>query len=186
MIPYEELAAALERWRIRNGLPGTPPLFADGPRLSTMAPAAVASYAPPAVTYAAPPVSSGPAAAAYAARPVPAMPPPPSAQTLDEDVDEFAEDDVLDEGHLDTEGPDFAMAFDDSAKAKARATATTSADDDRESTLMGGTDPGIVPPPAAWPEAHNVHINGGRQAATVVDDDDDGSTVVGGGKPPTR
>ena len=95
MIAFEELVAALDRWRIRNGLPGMLPLFADGPR---QAGAAVASYTAPAATYApppssytapvasyAPPVVAAPAPAPYVPRTAPPMPPPPSSENLDED-----------------------------------------------------------------------------------------------------
>lgn len=217
MIAYEELAAALERWRIRNGLPGTPPLFADGPRAagtasgSYTAPAAsyaapAASYAAPAATYAPPAASYAPPAASYARAPAPvpaAAPrtsppsPPPSAETIDEDL---ADADVLDEDHLDNDGPDFAVGFDSGAHASGtrRAQAGMTSDDEREAAVLGGTDPGIVPPPAdVWPEAANYAPNEAtaatnygwgqgnepRPPATVAaddDDDDDGGTLVNG------
>lgn len=204
MIAYEELAAALERWRIRNGLPGTPPLFADGPM--RLASAAAAAPAPPA-TYAPPPAYAPPVAAEpYAAPPERRAPPPPPPpgfesvnETMDEDVSEFAEADVVDEAHdadgdaegdaddeahLDTDGPDFAMSFATSpAELAARAEAAAMNDDDaREAALLGVTDPGIVPPPAdAWPDAAGYqtgdaggHAWGqppGRAAATTIDDE---------------
>jgi hypothetical protein len=196
MIAYEELAAALERWRIRNGLPGTPPLFADGPRTAVPPVAAyappVAAYAPPVAAYAPPPAPPP----APAPRPAPPIAPPPSSETIDDDLD------VLDEDHLDNDGPDFVMGF-DSAPAKAAALPGLTDDDAREASLIGGTDPGIVPPPAddVWPEAAGYQpgdatasagYGWGEQAgsgpppapkplaAVVDDDDDDGGTLVNG------
>lgn len=219
MIAYEELAAALERWRIRNGLPGTPPLFADGARTSAApaaqyaapaapyaAPVAYAAPAAPAAPYAAPAASYAPPAAARApAAPPAAAPrtappsPPPSAETIDDDL---ADADVLDEDHLDNDGPDFAVGFDSGAHATAgrRPQAGMTSDDEREAAVLGGTDPGIVPPADAWPEAAayspneataatNYGWNQGnepRPAAPVApvadddDDDDDGGTLVSG------
>jgi hypothetical protein len=147
MIPYEELSAALERWRVRNGLPGTPPLFAEGSTMkrpaAIVAPTPASAPAPaPAQSWSAPAPSFAPPAAA--ARPAPAaMPPPPSPETLDESVDEFADDDVLDEAALDNDGPDFAMAF-SSGPAPAPAPLPAADDDDHESTQIGGS-----PRPAA-------------------------------------
>lgn len=157
MIPYEELSAALERWRVKNGLPGTPPLFAEG---STMKrPSAAAPVPAPSVpSYSAPPPAPAPApsygASSYGSGPLyappaaPAVPPPPSPETLDEAVDEFVEDDVLDEAQLDNEGPDYAMSFASSPPAApARPQAVTLSDDDeRESTMIGATNPSLVPP----------------------------------------
>lgn len=190
MIAYEELAAALERWRIRNGLPGTPPLFADGPRKPVAASVAQAAYAapaayapPPAAAYAPPPVAAyaAPAPAAYAPpapRTAPPIAPPAlGAETIDDEVD------VLDEDHLDNDGPDFAMAF-DSGAAKRPA---MSADDAHEASQIGGTDPGILPPEDedegndVWPEAASYASPAApKPAAAVVDDDDDGGTLVNG------
>ncbi len=192
MIAYEELAAALERWRIRNGLPGTPPLFADGPRKPVAASVAQAAYATPAAAayaapaapaYAAPaaPAYVAPAAAAYAPPPAPRPAPPiapPPAETIDDDVD------VLDEDHLDNDGPDFAMSF-DSGAAKRPA---LSADDAHEASQIGGTDPGIIPAADdedegddVWPEAASyASPPASKPAAAVVDDDDDGGTLVNG------
>ena len=171
-------------------MPGTPPLFADGPRKAGAAPASytapAASYTAPAATYAppvasyAPPVVAAPAPAPYVPRTAPPMPPPPSSETLDEDLGDLAEADVLDdEAHLDTEGPDFAVPF-NAAAARAAGPAPLAeplSDDERESTLIGGTDPGIVVPPdgAAWPEPASFSDAPGekRLSATVVDEDDE-------------
>jgi hypothetical protein len=153
MIPYEELSAALERWRVRNGLPGTPPLFAEGSSMKR--PAAIVAPTPapgpsfgtpaPAQSWSAPAPSFAPPPAAARPAPVPApMPPPPSPETLDESVDEFADDDVLDEASLDNDGPDFAMAFSGSGPAPAPPPARDD-EDDHESTQIGGA-PNNAPP----------------------------------------
>lgn len=182
MIAYEELSAALERWRVKNGLPGTPPLFAEGSTMKRPAAAPPPSYTAPAASYSAPAASySAPApsysapAPSYSAPPpapapaAPKMPPPPSPETLDEDVGEFAEDDVLAEAELDNEGPDYAMSFGSSPPKPVSPQSLAgklSDEDERESTLLGSTDPGIVPPPA------NYDFDRPRSAATVVDDED--------------
>ncbi|MBZ0233447.1 MAG: hypothetical protein K8M05_14065, partial [Deltaproteobacteria bacterium] len=84
MIPYEELSAALERWRVKNGLPGTPPLFAEGSTMRRDAPAPAA--AAPAPSYSAPSYDSGPSysapsysASSYDSGPAYAAPPPAPA-----------------------------------------------------------------------------------------------------------
>ncbi len=171
MIPYEELSAALERWRVKNGLPGTPPLFAEGstmkrPSAAASTGAATPSYSAPVSSYSAPPPVAPPptpapsysapsySASSYGSGPqyappaAPAVPPPPSPETLDESVDEFAEDDVLDEAQLDNEGPDYAMAFDGPPPgAPARQPATLADDDDdHESTTIGTPGPSGLSP----------------------------------------
>jgi len=118
------------------------------------------SYSPPA---------AAPALAPPPAPPAPRVPPPPSAETLDEDVGEFAEDDVLAEGELDNDGPDFAMSFAGStAPPKVSPAALMNVDEERESTLLGSTDPSMVPPPVTndWDRSPP------RSTATVVDDED--------------
>ncbi|HUQ01079.1 MAG TPA: hypothetical protein VM261_01230 [Kofleriaceae bacterium] len=158
MIPYEELSAALERWRVKNGLPGTPPLFAEGSTMKRQSAAAstgaaAPSYSAPAPSYSAPPPVAPPPAPSYSASSygsgplyappaAPAVPPPPSSETLDEAVDEFAEDDVLDEAQLDNDGPDYAMAFDAPPPPPGRQPATLADDDDdHESTTIGTPGP---------------------------------------------
>ena len=93
MIPYPDLVAALERWRLRNGLPvgggGMPPMSASMP---------APSYTPPAA-----PRPSAPMTVPVAAKV------PTRVQT--EDPVALADDDVLDEDMLAPEGGDFAMAF---------------------------------------------------------------------------
>src|SRR5262245_38787101 len=109
MIPYEDLVAALERWRVRNGLPvsggGVP------------APSVSASTGPTPMT-----------APIAAPRSAPAAPPPksmygvpvtpmnvPGAKVPERpDTDEplgLDDADVLDEDLLEPEGGDFAMGF---------------------------------------------------------------------------
>jgi hypothetical protein len=168
MIPYEELSAALERWRVKNGLPGTPPLFAEGSSMkrpaAIVAPTPAPAPAPaPVQSWSAPAPSFAPPAAAARPAPMP-MPPPPSPQTLDESVDEFADDDVLDEASLDNEGPDFAMSFGGSGPA---ARPSMSAEDEHEATQIGVTDPSIVPPPANPGWDHSP-----PRAPAGIDDDD--------------
>jgi hypothetical protein len=158
MIPYEELSAALERWRVKNGLPGTPPLFAEGSTMSrpSAMPAAAPAPSPYSTpSYSAPPPAPAPSysASSYGSGPLyappaaaPSVPPPPSPETLDEAVDEFAEDDVLDEAQLDNDGPDYAMAFSDAPPAAAgRVPATLTDEDDHESTTIGTPGPALSP-----------------------------------------
>lgn len=167
MIAYDELAAALERWRIRNGLPATPPLFADA-RGATPPPApratqAIAAAPPPpapapvaaAPHRAPPPPPSGratlfgmPAAAPPAPAPTAAMelvPPPP-----DDDGGDLGEADVLEESDpYDNEGSDFAVAF--AAEPGAGGDEPTRAGGDAGSSADG------------WPEAHTVSTYGWGQ-----------------------
>jgi hypothetical protein len=100
MIPYEDLVAALQQWRVKQGLPvGTlggmltpPPMRAAAPAVRT---------APPAP----PPARPGPPG------PPPKSPtPPPLAppDSIDEPVDDAA---LLEETHYENEGADFAMSF---------------------------------------------------------------------------
>lgn len=92
MIAFEELVAALDRWRVRNGMPV---VTGDVPTV------AVASAPAPA-----PAAWSPPAAPAWAAAPAAAAAP------VGEVSDVVAlDDDVLEEEHYDNEGDDFAMAF---------------------------------------------------------------------------
>ncbi|HTJ47759.1 MAG TPA: hypothetical protein VL463_36935 [Kofleriaceae bacterium] len=101
MIPYNELVAALERWRVRNGLPVT-----GG---GVPASAGSAPYVPPAQSFApsfTPPPAARPAPVSAQ---MPAVKVPARAQT-DEPMD-LGDADVLDEDLLAPEGGDFAMAF---------------------------------------------------------------------------
>ncbi len=149
MIAFEELVAALDQWRMRNGLPvasvdvrpsGAPP-----------APPAAYSYTPPAAaaTYGYPPTpGSGPVASA----PSPRLATDSEVLALgdDEMVDEA---DVADEADVpgvadayDNEGDDFAMSFDGRPVASAgfiESTHDVAAPD--EPTAMGAM-PGAPPP----------------------------------------
>jgi hypothetical protein len=222
MIPYTELAAALERWRIRQGLPVSATPIAAAPSVAAvLTPARTAPpQAPPAMRAAPPPPPSAPpsappvvappiAAAPIAAPPIaappiaasPAVPPPPSAQTLDE-VDELLE--PADE--YDNEGNDFSMTFGGPPAAASGSIGGTIGDDVDESTHIGAasttaedafaavpTTAAPPPPPSAWPEAREWPAE--ATAATAYgwgsshrppgqpgQPGDDDSTIVGGGK----
>lgn len=90
MIPYEELVAALDRWRLRNGLP----VVTDGVSVGM----AASHAAPPSGGFVMPPL-----AAATAPRPQPAR--PASEAELYEDAE------VVEEDEYDNQGDDFAMKF---------------------------------------------------------------------------
>ena len=90
MIAYQELVAALERWRVRNGLPVGGTALGEAPPASAMPPplrpsASYGAVAPP------PP-------------PMPVVPAP------DDSVD-LGDADVLEEDLYSDEGGDFAMGF---------------------------------------------------------------------------
>ena len=116
MIPYPDLVAALERWRLRNGLPvgggGLPSASA-----SVSSGYAAPSYAPPVSSSSASFGSFAPPAAPRPSAPMTAPPGPapvttkiPDRAQTDEPLD-LHDDDVLDEDMLAPEGGDFAMAF---------------------------------------------------------------------------
>src|SRR5690349_6876352 len=109
MIAFEELVAALDRWRIRNGLPV---VTGDVPTAATP----VAAQAAPAAAW------SPPAAPAWAAAPAAAA---PAAQVGEQsDVLAIDYDEVL-EDEYDNEGADFAVGFGGAAPAPdAEATAS--------------------------------------------------------------
>ena len=108
MIPFEELVAALDRWRMRNGLPV---VTGELPLPSSPRPAPVAQA--PAYVAAAP---------ATAPAPVAARPPTDDVYNLD-DADVAAEEEIYS-----NEGDDFAMQFDGGAQAQAPAAAPPSND----------------------------------------------------------
>ncbi|MEZ4401677.1 MAG: hypothetical protein R3B06_16745 [Kofleriaceae bacterium] len=192
MIPYPELAAALDRWRVRHGLPITeappaPPASVDHLLTATSygAPAAVATPAPVDVGFAAPPP-----------RTVPPAPPaaPPAAITLDEELDA----DMLEAADVyDNEGSDFAVSF-----GGPPAAASGSIGDDvlDESTHIGAaviTDPfgaaptAAVPPPSQWPEAKDwpaeataaTNFGWGQSHRPSTDGEDEATTAGPGDKP---
>jgi hypothetical protein len=116
MIPYEELVIALQTWRAKQGLPVgqlsgalTPPPVVAPPPMRASPP-----MAPPSKG------STGPQQAFLGNV---ATPPPLGEDSLD--VDESA---LIEEGHLEAEGDDFAMAF---------GTAGAPASDENESTAVG-------------------------------------------------
>jgi hypothetical protein len=187
MIAYDELSAALDRWRARMGLPATPPLFGDGrggappgPR-ATQAVAAVpapspspAAAAPPAAASAVrsppPPPSGrstmiGMAAPVIGGAPPAAAPSATAAMPLTAPPDEDAlEAEVLEEtgDPYDNAGTDFAQSFDGSTVAGGEA--ASSAD--------------------GWPEARTVMTHGwGQQPApaprTIEVDDVEEATQIG-------
>ncbi len=124
MIPYDDLVAALQTWRVRQGLsiaqtalPVAAPAQAAAPRSQ---PPAAPRGAPPA-----PPRGSG----------------PPPLEHSELDVDDSA---LLEEAHYDNDGDDFAMAFGQLEKAD-EATAIGAAPAPRASDL---TDPAADMPPA--------------------------------------
>ena len=125
MIPYPELVAALERWRVRNGLPigggGMPPMSMSATPASYTPPPA--SFAPASVT----PMTSPP-------RPAPGAPPAakvPVRPQTDEPLD-LGDADVLDEDVLAPEAGDFAMAFGVSTSTSSATTAPSPVFDDDE------------------------------------------------------
>ena len=137
MIPYPDLVAALERWRLRTGLPvgggGMPSMSASMP-----APAA-SSFGPPAAPR---PSAPMPVAAKVPAR----------VQT--EDPVALADDDVLDEDMLAPEGGDFAMAFGVSS-SKPVDTGTYDDDVPDEKTAIGSPGSGDAPTTSPFsPQTH--------------------------------
>jgi hypothetical protein len=120
MIPYDELVVALQTWRAKQGLPVgqlsgalTPPSV----KAPVFVPPAPAGFAPRATPPAAPPPRNQGFLGNVAT--------PPPLATLDDslDVDESA---LIEESHYESEGDDFALAFDG-----------TKLDHDPESTAIG-------------------------------------------------
>ena len=123
MIPYDDLVAALQNWRLRQGL--------------TVAQTALPVAASPvAASAAAAPRSQPPAA------PRGGPPAPPRSVQNDLDVDDSA---LLEEAHYESEGDDFAMAF-NQLEHQDEATAIGAAPAPRPSDL---TNPSAAPPPPA-------------------------------------
>src|SRR6185503_16376080 len=95
MIPYDDLVAALQAWRARQGLPVS----------TQQAPAAAASNGQSARPGTPPP---GPPPAPKRSSTAPRMPLPLAAvDTADMEV----EPSLIEESHYENEGDDFAMAF---------------------------------------------------------------------------
>jgi hypothetical protein len=122
MIPYDDLVAALNNWRARQGLP-----VATGPSMSGSGPSAAPSMI--STPASGPTASSGPARTAP-----PNAPPktggyqPPPLETMEDslDVDDAA---LLEEAVYDGEGGDFAVGF------------GAAVENDAESTTMGHAPP---------------------------------------------
>lgn len=190
MIPYPELAAALDRWRVNNGKPisAATPLPAPSVAAVLQRPAA--------------PIVAAPAPAPIAPPPAPRTAPPPApapavtVTTIDDEVDA----DMLEAAdEYDNEGNDFAMSF---GGPPASASGSIGGGDDvDESTHIGaaaaapaddafGAAPtSAVPPPSQWPEAREwpaeataaTSYGWGQPARPATDSDDE--TIVGGKKP---
>jgi hypothetical protein len=121
MIPFEELVAALDRWRMRNGLPV---VTGELPVSTSPSPATPVAGVPAWNTYAAPAASYAQAYAApgAAASPAPAARPPTDSDVLAlDDADVAAEEE--DEALYQNEGDDFSMQFSGSQPAPAPAPA---------------------------------------------------------------
>lgn len=208
MIAYEELAAALERWRIRNGLPATPPLFADSrgvsapPAAPRSTQAIAAAPPPPAVVVAPPPVVVAPPAVVVAppapAR-GPAPPPPPSGRTTlfgmpaptvpaaapataaMEAVPAPPEDEVGDLGEADVleeSGDPYDNEGNDYAVSFGSTAAGALGDDGGDTRVSGDAGSSAD----GWPEARTVMSHGWGQPAaarTVEVDEADEATQIG-------
>ena len=95
MIPYDDLVAALQAWRARQGLPVAAPSTGSAPVRS----------APP------PPRTNPPAPPPMAARtPMPLAAPDETHDELHEG-DAIEEHALIEESHYENEGDDFAMSF---------------------------------------------------------------------------
>ncbi len=112
MIPYDDLVAALQAWRARQGLPvstqqvanasnGQPPVAAQSSRPGTPPPA--------------PPPTSGKRTTTAPRLPLPLAPVDTADEHLDalevEEHDEAVEPSLIEESHYENEGDDFAMSF---------------------------------------------------------------------------
>jgi hypothetical protein len=104
MISYDDLVAALQAWRARQGLPVAEPAAGSGPRT---APPAAPTPAPRTNPPAPPPM------AAHRASPMPLAPPEENsaideAELGEHEIEEHA---MIEESHYENEGDDFAMSF---------------------------------------------------------------------------
>ncbi len=194
MIPYPELAAALDRWRVKNGKPITAAAPPPAPSVASVlqrpsAPMPIAVAPAPAPIVIAPP-------AAPRTAPPPAPPAAVTVTTIDDEVDA----DMLEAAdEYDNEGSDFAMSF--SGPPPTVSGSIGGGDDSDESTHIGaaaaapaddafGAAPTTaVPPPSQWPEAREwpaeataaASYGWGQPARASTDSDDE--TIVGGKKP---
>jgi hypothetical protein len=111
MIPYDDLVAALNAWRARQGLPvaasATP---GSGPTPTAIPNTGSGGYATPSSGATARPGSGPVRSGPPSAPPRGSYQPPPLADTSDDslDVDEAA---LLEEASYDNEGDDYAMNF---------------------------------------------------------------------------
>ena len=108
MIPYEELAAALQRWRLRNGLPVADLAVASSPAPITTSAVPVATPASPTTRSTRHAVPAAPAGWTAPAR-APAAAPAPAGRDLDVELGDV---DVIDEDLYAADGGDFAVSFD--------------------------------------------------------------------------
>lgn len=105
MIPYDDLVAALQAWRARQGLPVAAPSTGSVP--ATMAaPGSGPRTAPPP-----PPRTNPPAPPPMAARtPMPLEAPDETHEEV-HDGDAIEEHALIEDSHYENEGDDFAMSF---------------------------------------------------------------------------
>lgn len=100
MISYDDLVAALQAWRARQGLPVAEPAAGSGPRTAPPAPPTPAPRTNP----------PAPPMAAHRASPMPLAPPDETHEEIGEH-DEIEEHAMIEESHYENEGDDFAMSF---------------------------------------------------------------------------
>jgi hypothetical protein len=145
MIPYQDLAAALDRWRARQGLvtSGVPMPAAPAAPIAPPVAAAPTRTAPPV----APPAPI--AVAAVAARAVPGAPP---RRAVTEDPVDLADADMIDDEY-DSTGGDFAMNFAAPAPLAAAPGHDGDGDADVEESTMIGSTPGPAATDAGIPAA---------------------------------
>jgi hypothetical protein len=146
MIPYDDLVAALQAWRARQGLPVStqqPQQVAPASTSNGQAPIAAQSSRP-GTPPPAPPPSSGKRTTA------PRMPLPLAAvDTADEHLDaleveehEAVESSLIEESHYENEGDDFAMSFGNKNGNGHHHNANATSDE----TLVGDDVPDAEPP----------------------------------------
>jgi hypothetical protein len=145
MIPFEELVAALDRWRMRNGLPV---VTGELPMSTAPSPATPIAGVPAWNAYAAPAASYAQAYAAPAAAPAPAARPPTDSDVLAlDDADVAAEEE--DEALYQNEGDDFSMQFSGSQAAAPAPAAPAPVYDEGEYPPGYDEDSYAAPEPAA-------------------------------------
>ena len=134
MIPYDDLVAALQTWRARQGLPVAAPAPGSGPRTASAAPALRTTS----------PTSPPPAPGSMAARqPVLSAEVIEAHDEVHEELHEELHEEVheVEEGTYESEGNDFAMSFaGDGHKGH-----VTGVNGDDASETMLGHDPNVEP-----------------------------------------